>query len=153
MFLSWKFSLANDARLVIVKSSKRESVDRAIHSVSWPHNNTWYMLPVVRGSLSDASLGWHSLLLWIVDLYVTSDVSTSSWANHAPIRVYAGCSKWTLCVCSSYYGPQRFDAMYDDFLNHLVLDEAQGIVDPSEWNNAFDYIQWYFKSVHILTWH
>lgn len=37
------------------------------------------------------------------------------------------------------------EAMHDDFLNHLVPHEARGIIIPSEWNCAFDYIQWYFR--------
>lgn len=38
--------------------------------------------------------------------------------------------------------------MYDDFLNHLVLDETQGIPPPSTWSYAYIYIQWYFRVSH-----
>lgn len=40
------------------------------------------------------------------------------------------------------------DAMHDDFLVHLVLVEARGIIVPSEWICAFNYIQWYFRVSH-----
>ena len=40
------------------------------------------------------------------------------------------------------------DAMYDDFVNHLVLAKARSIVAPSKWSYAYGYVHWYFRVSH-----
>ena len=37
------------------------------------------------------------------------------------------------------------DAMYDDFLNHMVLTEVRCIIAPSNWSCAYGYVQFYFS--------
>lgn len=44
------------------------------------------------------------------------------------------------------------DVMYDDYLNHLVLDDTQGTLAPSEWSCAYEVATLYFRlSHHYLT--
>lgn len=37
------------------------------------------------------------------------------------------------------------DDMYNDYLNHLVQDEARNIIAPSESSVIDNYFQWYFR--------
>lgn len=39
--------------------------------------------------------------------------------------------------------------MYDDFYNHLVLDEARSVVAPHECSSVFNYMEWYFIMSHL----
>lgn len=37
------------------------------------------------------------------------------------------------------------DTMFDDYLYHLVPDEALSTITSSDWSVVHDYIQWYFR--------
>lgn len=75
-----------------IHPTNRESGDQALQSVPWMYSSRRYTFSVVWQSPSDVSFGWHSLILLVVGLLVMSDVSTSSWASHAPVRLYVVCS-------------------------------------------------------------
>lgn len=40
------------------------------------------------------------------------------------------------------------NSMYNDFLNHLVLDKARSTKAHSDWSFAYNYVQWYFRVSH-----
>lgn len=40
------------------------------------------------------------------------------------------------------------NAMYDDFLNHMVLAIARGDIAHREYSCAYNYVHWYFRVSH-----
>lgn len=41
------------------------------------------------------------------------------------------------------------DTMHDDYLNHVVSDDARGTLVPNYVSVAYGYIQWYFRVSHL----
>lgn len=41
------------------------------------------------------------------------------------------------------------DAMFDDYLSHLISDEAQSIMVESDWSYVDGYIMWFLKVSHL----
>ncbi|XP_050877097.1 uncharacterized protein LOC127080851 [Lathyrus oleraceus] len=48
---------------------------------------------------------------------------------------------------------RQMDDMFYDYESHLVLEEAQTIMTPSDWSYVDGYIRWFFRVSHLYMMH
>lgn len=60
----------------------------------------------------------------MVGMCVTSDISTSAQASHAPVWLHTLCSERPLSFSYPTTVHIDVDAMYDNYHNHLIPNDA-----------------------------